>query len=160
MPKKLLTLFKACCAHHYDRIRVLFREYQQLVGEPICFKAFKHEVAGLPGDYAEPTGCLLIAEIEGRDVGCVAVRPLAGDPAAAELKRLYVRPDVRGVGIGRILVTGAIEFARQAGYRRIQLDTLETMEAARRLYESRGFQNILPSEGQPREHPILMELKL
>lgn len=160
MAKKTMTLFPACGPVHFDRLRVLFREYQQLVGEPICFRAFAHEVANLPGDYADPRGRLVLAEIEGRDVGCVAVRPLEGDPAAAELKRLYVRPEVRRVGIGRILVTGAIEFARGVGYQRLQLDTLDTMVAARRLYESMGFQIIPLPAGHPREHLILMELKL
>lgn len=160
MPKKTVILYPASCASHHEGTRALFREYQQSVDAPICFTTFKQEVAGLPGEYAEPMGCLLLAEIEGRDVGCVAVRPLEGDPSAAELKRLYVRPDVRGAGIGRILVSGAIEFARQAGYRRIQLDTLDTMHAARWLYESMGFQVIPLPAGHPREHPILMELKL
>lgn len=160
MPTKILTLFRACCASHYERVRALFREYQQLVGEPICFRTFKAEMAGLPGDYAEPRGCLLLAEVENCDVGCVAVRPLEGDPVAAELKRLFVRPEFRGAGVSRILVTAAIEFARAAGYQRLQLDTPDSMQAAQRLYLSMGLQIIPLPEGHPRDHPILMELKL
>jgi len=147
-------------AGQLDRVRRLFREYQSSVGAPICFGAFEDEVAGLPGEYAETRGCLLLAEIEGRDVGCVAVRPLEGDPNAAELKRLYVRPDVRGAGIGRILVTAAIEFARAAGYQRFQLDTLHTMQAAQQLYLSMGFQIMPLPKGHPRDHPMFMELGL
>ena len=147
-------------AGQLNRIHVLFREYQISVDAPICFATFQAEVAGLPGVYAEPAGCLLLAEVEGRDAGCVALRPLEGDPDAAELKRLYVRPEFRGAGIGRVLVTRVIEFARDAGYQRIQLDTLETMQAAQRLYLSMGFQIVPLPEGHPREHPLLMELKL
>ena len=117
----------------FDRIRVLFREYQQSVEAPICFTTFEREVAGLPGDYAEPRGCLLLAEVENCDVGCVALRPLENDSSAAELKRLFVRPHVRGAGVGRVLVTVAIEFARAAGYQRLQLDTRDSMQAAQRL---------------------------
>ncbi len=152
--------FRASAVAHFDRVRGLFREYQSRVEAPICFAAFEHEVASLPGEYAEPRGCLLISEVAGRDAGCVAVRPLEGDPVAAELKRLYVRPEFRGAGIGRVLVTRVIEFARDAGYQRLQRDTLDTMQAAQRVYRSMGFQIIPLPEGHPREHPILMELKL
>lgn len=160
MPTVTMTLFPACHPVHIERVRILFREYQQSVDAPICFTTFAREVDGLPGDYAEPRGGLWLADVGGEDVGCVALRPLVGDGDAAELKRLYVRPTFRRTGVGRILVGKAIEFARAAGYRRIQLDTLDTMQAARRLYTALGFQSIPLPEGVARDHPILMELRL
>lgn len=155
-----MNVITASSSDTVDRLRVLFREYQQSVGAPICFTTFAREVEGLPGDYAEPRGGLWLAEVGGEDVGCVALRPLEGDAAAAELKRLYVRPQFRRTGVGRILVGKAIELARAAGYRRLQLDTLDTMRAAQRLYRTMGFQIILLPEGHLHEHPVLMELGL
>jgi len=143
-----------------DRLRLLFLEFQKAVGAPECFEAFDDELATLPGEYGEPRGCLLLATSEGNDVGCVGLRPgLTGTPNA-ELKRLYVRPACRGTGVGRALVVEAIRHARRAGYQRIHLETLETMEDAQRLYRSLGFQNLCPERGPCGAHPIAMELVL
>ncbi len=160
MAPPYLSLLRAVSADHFNRVRVLISEYRESTNAPICFSSFQEELAGLPGHYAEPAGCILIADVAGCDAGCVAVRPLEGDPFAAELKRLYVRAPFRGTGIGRRLVTTAFDFARAAGYRRIQLDTLNSMQAAQRLYSAMGFQ-ILPSpDSRASTHPFLMELKL
>ncbi len=160
MRRKQPSIIAAKSAAQLDRIRVLFREYQRSVDAPICFATFEREVTGLPGEYADPKGCLLLADAAGRDIGCVGLRPLENDSSAAELKRLYVRPDARRFGVARALVTAAIEFARRAGYQRLQLGTLETMQAAQRLYLSMGFQIIPLPESHLRDHPMLMELKL
>jgi putative acetyltransferase len=147
-------------AGELDRVRVLLGEYQQAVGAPICFAAFAEELRRLPGVYAEPRGCLLLAGAGGADAGCVGLRPVEGEAGAVELKRLYVRPQFRRAGIGRTLVQRAIDHACGQDYRRILLDTLETMQAAQRLYLSLGFRFIPIPEGQSRDHPLLMELLL
>jgi GNAT superfamily N-acetyltransferase len=129
----------ACGEDDLRIVHALFEEYAASLDVDLCFQGFAQELASLPGAYAPPAGCLLLAERDGV-VGCVALRPLGDTTSrAAEMKRLYVRTDGRGVGVGRWLVRTAIERARLAGYREVKLDTLETMHEARALYASLGF---------------------
>lgn len=118
-------------------VRALFEEYAAELGVDLCFQNFAAELATLPGAYAPPRGGAWIARVDGRDAGCVALRPL--DAKAAELKRMYVRRDWRGRGLGRRLGETAIGFARVAGYRAVCLDTLAGMTEALALYRSFGF---------------------
>ena len=121
-------------------VRALFEEYAASLDVDLCFQDFDRELAGLPGDYRAPRGCLLVAHDGTNAIGCVALRPLAGDDSrAGEVKRLYLRPDARGSGAGRALAVAVIERARAAGYRTLKLDTLASMRAARTLYASLGF---------------------
>jgi len=120
-----------------EACRGLFAEYQQGLGVSLCFQGFEAELAGLPGDYARPRGRLILARIAGEPAGCVALRPLGGD--AAEMKRLYVRPAHRGMGLGRVLAECILDEARSLGYRVLKLDTLPTMGEAQRLYFELGF---------------------
>lgn len=115
----------------------LFREYEQSLGVDLRFQRFDAELAGLPGAYAPPSGCLLVAIAADQPVACVGLRRL--DAHTAELKRLYVRPRWRGRGLGRELVTRVLDVARELQYRRIVLDTLPSMHEAQRLYELFGF---------------------
>jgi putative acetyltransferase len=134
-----------------DAVRDIFREYARGLGVDLCFQQFDRELAGLPGDYAQPRGKLMLATVNGEVAGCCAVRPLDSSdyPNACEMKRLYVRPQFRGLGLGRQLVEEAMEAAREAGYASVLLDTLDDMEAARSLYEDLGFKEIPPYYHNP-----------
>lgn len=120
-----------------DAVRGLFVDYAKSLGFSLCFQGLDKELATLPGEYAAPRGCLLLAKQGEERVGCVGVRPL--DTERCEMKRLYVRADHRGAGLGRELAEIAIGFARGAGYRCMYLDTLPSMKTARALYASLGF---------------------
>jgi putative acetyltransferase len=134
-----------------DSVRAIFREYAQGLGVDLCFQDFETELATLPGEYAEPRGALLLAAVDGQLAGCCALRPMdATDyPNAAEMKRLYVRPAFRGLGLGRQLAEAVLDAARQGGYSCVLLDTLDDMEAARALYEDLGFEEIPPYYHNP-----------
>lgn len=132
-------------------VRALFLEYAHWLGEDLCFQGFERELAELPGDYAAPLGRLFLAGTGtvagGEAAGCVALRPFDAD--TGEVKRLYVRPAYRGTGLGTRLATLAIESAREAGYSRLVLDTLDRMRDAVRLYRGLGFREIAPYYDNP-----------
>jgi putative acetyltransferase len=117
----------------------------------LCFQDFELELASLPGVYAEPRGALRLATVEGQVAGCCALRPLdTVDYAdACEMKRLFVRPLFRGLGLGRMLAESVMEAALVVGYRHVLLDTLDTMEAARALYDDLGFIEVPPYYHNP-----------
>lgn len=142
-----------------DEVRRLFREYADGLGVDLCFQGFESELAGLPGKYAPPRGRLLLAWDETEAVGCVALRPLDVDNAC-EMKRLYVRPQARGAQLGRSLAERICQEARTAGYARICLDSLPTMTAAIRLYETLGFQEIEPYVFNPVPGAVYLGLTL
>jgi len=127
-------------------VRDLFREYAKTLNGYPCFEEFDDEIAGLPGDYAQPRGALYLASVNETSAGCCALRPLdsVDYPNACEMKRLYVRPGFRAQGVGRLLAEAILDAARQAGFDCILLDTLDDMEAARALYEELGFEEIPP----------------
>lgn len=134
-----------------EATRQIFREYAQGLGVDLCFQDFESELETLPGDYGPPRGSLLLALVDGAIAGCCALRPLDSvDIAnAAEMKRLYVRPAYRGLGLGRLLAQAILDAARQLGYDSVLLDTLDDMEAARALYEDLGFEEIPPYYHNP-----------
>ena len=118
-------------------VRELFLEYQAAIGVDLCFQGFAEELAALPGAYSRPSGRLLLALNDRSILGCVGLRAL--DNTSSEMKRLYVRREGRGVGIGRLLATAVLDEARAIGYQRVLLDTLPAMSEAIALYRSLGF---------------------
>nr|WP_234026808.1 GNAT family N-acetyltransferase [Melaminivora suipulveris] len=127
-------------------VRELFQEYADSLDVDLAFQDFAHELAELPGEYAPPRGCILLALVDGALAGCCALRPLdnADYANASEMKRLYVRKAFRGFGLGRQLAEATLDAARRAGYASVLLDTLDGMEAARALYAELGFEEIPP----------------
>jgi ribosomal protein S18 acetylase RimI-like enzyme len=154
-----LQFIGAHSAAQIAQARDLFLEYAQSLGFSLCFQNFDKELAGLPGDYAPPHGRLLLAEYEGQLAGCIALHKLAQD--ICEMKRLYVRPQFRGKGLGRALAERIITEARQIGYRRMRLDTVEpVMKDAVAMYRAIGFQEIAPYRKNPIAGAMYMELSL
>ena len=141
-----IRLVTPVSAEELQHLRGLFAEYARTLGIDLCFQNFEAELSTLPGDYAAPRGGLLLALVDGLPAGCCALRALDNvDYAnACEMKRLFVRPEFRTLGLGRKLVENTLEMARLAAYDCVLLDTLDDMEAARALYEELGFEEIPP----------------
>ncbi len=138
-------------AAELEATRAIFLEYAASLKVDLSFQSFSQELDALPGEYSEPRGALLLAWVDGAVAGCCALRAFdASDYAnAAEMKRLYVRPAYRGLGLGRLLTEGILDAARAAAYHCVLLDTLDDMEAARALYEDLGFVEIPPYYHNP-----------
>ena len=141
-----------------DAARVLFREYQEWLAEDLCFQDFEAELAGLPGKYAEPDGAILLAWDGDRLAGGVALWPL--EDGDCEMKRLYVRPDWLGRGLGRRLAEDIVAAARARGYAKMKLDTLSRLTAATTLYESMGFVDTRAYYENPLNGVMYLELAL
>lgn len=154
-----LTLRQAESPAQIAQARELFLEYADSLGFSLCFQSFDRELAGLPGDYAPPDGRLLIAEYRGQLAGCVALHKL--EPEICEMKRLYLRPQLRGRGVGRALAEAVIAEARAIGYRKMRLDTVEpAMPNAVAMYRRLGFVEIDPYRANPIAGALYMELGL
>ena len=154
----MLKIVPADTPEDLRQARALFEEYAASLGFDLGFQDFAAELAGLPGDFAPPRGRLLLAFHEGRLAGCVALREL--DEGACEMKRLYVRPGFRDLRAGRALAEAIIAEARGIGYARMRLDTVPSMERARALYRSLGFEEIPPYRFNPIPGTAFMELRL
>lgn len=138
--------------------RILFQEYAAWLGVDLAFQGFGAELVDLPGVYSPPRGRLLLASEKGETVGCIALRSLT--ELACEMKRLFVRPAFHGRGIGKMLAERVVREAKMIGYASMKLDTLPSMDAARRLYEALGFVRIPAYYDTPLPGTIFMELQL
>lgn len=154
-----MEIVRAATEADVEAARELFTEYAASLDVDLCFQNFEEELARLPGEYAPPAGRLLLLKSEGGELaGCVALRPLTR--GACEMKRLYVRPQFRGLGAGRQLAETLIAEAARAGYTLMRLDTLPSMTEARALYRALGFREAAPYRHNPVAGTLFMELSL
>ena len=154
----MLKLVSVQSEKDLENIRELFKEYARSLGFYLDFQDFKKEFDELPGEYAPPDGCLLLASYDTKIAGCVALRKM--DENICEMKRLYVRKEFRGKGIGKELSVAIIDKAREIGYKYMRLDTVPAMKEAIALYQSLGFKEIDPYRYNPLKGAKFMELKL
>ncbi len=138
----------------------LFEAYAASLEIDLSYQGFGAEMAAMPGKYAPPAGELLLArDTQGKPLGCVALRPLPVD-GCCEMKRLYVAPEGRGLGLGRALVDAVVAEARRIGYREIRLDTLPTMVEAISLYAKAGFAPTAPYSETPIAGTVFLARRL
>jgi GNAT superfamily N-acetyltransferase len=157
-PSRRIEVRPAAGRRELGLARRLIEEYVRSLEIDLRFQGIDHELGSFPGSYAPPRGRLLVARVGGRPAGCVAVRAFSA--RTCEMKRLYVRPRFRGVGVGRRLAVASLRAARSAGYRRMRLDTLGSMAAAMTLYRSLGFREIGPYRYNPEPGARYFELEL
>ena len=154
-----IEIAQAARRKHLKQVRGLFLEYAQSLGFSLCFQSFDKELAELPGIYAPPDGRLLLATINGQPAGCAALHKLESD--ICEMKRLYVRPQFRGLDLGRQLTEKIIAEARGVRYKKMRLDTIVgKMDHAIALYRQLGFREIDPYRPNPISGALYMELEL
>lgn len=132
-----VVLIRADTPEQISIARELFQEYARALGIDLEYQGFAAELAALPAPYVPPRGALFVAYVDGEAAGCAALRPLGDE--AAEMKRLYVRPDYRSLGLGHQLINAITAVARQATFHTLRLDTLPSMTSAQALYRKLGF---------------------
>jgi carbonic anhydrase len=155
----MLKIISAESQPSVNQVRLLFEEYAaEWPGPDLDAENFAEELTHLPGIYAPPHGRLLIALFDKQSAGCIALRKLSDE--ICEVKRLYVKPEFRNMGIGRRLVEAVLEEAREIGFARVHLDTIEAMEKARALYRSFGFREIEPYNDKKSGNAVFMALLL
>jgi ribosomal protein S18 acetylase RimI-like enzyme len=152
-------IYRATSPADLDATRRLFRAYVEGLDFALDFQDVERELDRLPGPYAAPDGAILLAEVDDEPVGVVAVQPL-DEPGVCEMKRLYVRPEHRGDGVGRALAEALLDVARDLGYETMRLDTVASMRAARALYRSLGFEERPPYYHNPLDDAVYMERRL
>lgn len=152
------NILQASSPGHIAQARALFEEYAAWLKIDLAFQGFAAELKSLPGVYAPPCGRLLLSFVGDDVAGCVALRPLK--EAVCEMKRLFVRPNFRGQGIGALLTKQIVAEARAIGYHTMRLDTLARMQSAVRLYQSLGFEPCAPYYPTPLPDTVFMALRL
>ena len=144
MPQAVYAITPVRSAADLADTIALFTTYANSLGVDLAYQGFPAEMAAMPGKYAPPDGALLLARLrDGEAIGCVGLRPI-DPPGCCEMKRLYVTPRARGLGLGKALVEAVLAEAQRIGYREIRLDTLPTMDEAIGLYGRLGFETIAP----------------
>ena len=146
-------------AYQYiDKVKLLFQEYNSMLGIDLSFQNYDDELSTLPGDYALPRGRLYIANYDGLPAGCIALRPF--DSSCCEMKRLFVRPEFRGKKIGRALAEKIISDAKEMQYQSMVLDTLTSLTNSIALYKKLGFKETSPYRYNPISNALFLRLDL
>ena len=153
-----LTVLDSPSDPRIEHVRQFFRDFAGWLGRDLAWQGMDREMAELPRPYAGPGGRLILAERDGCPVGCVGVRRYS--LGVCEIKRLYVEPGQRGHGVGRALALGAIDAAREMGYRRALVDTLPAMRIAMKLYRELGFRDAPTYFPAPAEGALILALDL
>jgi GNAT superfamily N-acetyltransferase len=163
--KGSVDIRQAVTSQELAQVGQLFRQYYAWLAEEhgidMSYQGVEAELASLPGYYAEPRGrLLLVLEAEGA-AGCGAFRPI--NEKICEFKRMYVKPEFRGKGMGRAIAVRLLEEARNSGYEIARLDTASFLKEAQALYQSLGFKVIGPYYRVPEEAlkwTVFMERRL
>lgn len=153
------VIITATTPAHFQAAALLIQEYQQDLGEDLCFQGFQKELEQLGVTYGPPRGCLLLAYLDGQYIGCGGLRQKRRE-GTCEMKRLYVQKAFRGLQTGRQLAVGLLDAAVRLGYDTMVLDTLERLQPAVRLYETLGFERCSPYYNNPLPGVVFMEKKL
>lgn len=148
----------ASTPEQFQVARDLFREYAATLSVDLCFQNFDKELQEIDLQYGSPTGALMLVMRDGRAIGCGAIRKLEGK--VGELKRMYLRPDARGLGVGSKLLSKCFEVARRLGYDTLRLDTLPEMTDAQAMYRKHGFYEISSYRSNPVKGSLYMEKRL
>ena len=154
----MIKIITAVTQEHYSTAAKLFNDYAVALGIDLSFQNFEKELKDLPLQYGAPKGRLLLAYHNDKAIGCVGVRAL--EYHISELKRMYIKPEGRGLGLGTILLKASLQAAEELGYSYVRLDTLPEMKAAIHLYESHGFYLIKPYRYNPMENALFYEKQL
>jgi putative acetyltransferase len=152
---KEITYQLASAESEFNEGKQLFKEYADSLDFNLDFQGFNKELETIDVQYNKPLGALILAYHSEIPVGCAGIREI--DNSTAELKRMFVKPEYRGMKIGYNLMILALEKAKEMNYQKIRLDSLETMKEARKLYDSFGFYEIGPYRFNPLPGPVFME---
>lgn len=152
------TIEIAHTAEQFQVARDLFREYASTLSVDLCFQNFDKELQEIDSQYGRPTGALMLVMRDGIAIGCGAIRKLEG--SVGELKRMYLRSDARGLGVGSKLLNKCFEVARRLGYDTLRLDTLPEMTDAQAMYRKHGFCEIPSYRTNPVKGSLYMEKRL
>ncbi len=142
-----------------ESVKDLFRAYLQELNEDLCFQSFDSEIDNPLYKYSAPTGALFMATYHAIPVGCIALQPLP-EVGTCEMKRLYVDPEYRKLGIGDTLVKALLQEAKALDYTLMKLDTLERLQAAIQLYQKFGFETVTAYYDNPLPSVVYMQKKL
>ncbi len=152
------SIIKASTIDEIGIVRELFIEYQQFLQVDLCFQSFAEELAKLPYKYTEPEGTILLAKVGEEFVGVVALWKL--EDGVCEMKRLYVKDEFKGLGIGKALAQKLLKEAKSKGYKTMKLDTLRRLKAANQLYPKLGFIETKPYNYNPEGDVAYFEKEL
>ncbi len=153
-----IEIQKIATEQDLEDVKQLFREYANFLQVDLCFQGFENELAKLPAKYAEPEGAIFLAKIDEKSAACVALWKL--EEGICEMKRLYVKPEFQGLGLGKKLTLMLLEEAKNKGYKTMKLDTLKRLQSANYIYHALGFTEIKAYNFNPEVDVVYFEKKL